>query len=100
MKFLQLSTLKHVVKRTWILLLVAAAILLPDSGSFVVLYALGVTLLVSVTSHWVRKILFPYVDMRIMSEKAGETPIGSAIVFASISVMLSTIIFATCMLLK
>ena len=97
---MQLAILKHIGKRTWPLLLVAAAILVPDTGSFVVLYALGVTLLVCVASHWVRKILFPYVDLSKFSAKAAETPTGAAIVFAAVSVMLSTIIFATCMLLK
>ena len=95
-----LSTIAHVAKRTWPLLLASALILAPDTGSFVVLYALGITLLVSVVSHTVRKILFPYVDLSVFSKKALETPTGAAIVFASVSAMLSVIILSTCMLLK
>ena len=97
---MSLAAIGHVAKRTWPLLIVSAAVLIPDTGSFVVLYALAITLLVSVVSHLVRKILFPYVDMSLFAARASETPTGAAIVFASVSVMLSTIIFATCMLLK
>lgn len=88
------------IKRMWIPVLVAAAILGPDAGSHVVLFALGITLLVSAISHIMRKVLFPYVVMSEFANKAMESPIGAAVVFSSITFILSVIIFSTCMLLK
>lgn len=94
-----IKQLFHVVCRNWLPLLAAAILLLPDAGSHVVFYALGITLLVSIVSHLVRKILFPYIDMSVFAKKALETPIGASIVFCSISVILSVIIYSTCSLL-
>lgn len=88
------------VKRMWMPILASALILGPDAGSHVVLFALGILLLVSAVSHVMRKVLFPYVIMSEFSNKALESPVGAAIVFASITSILSVIIFSTCMLLK
>lgn len=81
------------------LLLAAALILVPDSGSMVVLYALGISLLVSSVSHVVRKVLFPYIDLEKFANKALETPVGAAIVFLSITLILAVIIASTCLIL-
>lgn len=88
------------VKRVWLPLLVSAIILTPDAGSHVVLFALGVTLIVSAVSHVMRKVLFPYISLNEYADKAHNTPLGAAIVFASVTWILSIIILATCMLLK
>lgn len=87
-------------KRMWLPILAAGMILVPDAGSNVVLYALGITLAVSAVSHLVRKILFPYIDMSEYASRALETPVGASVIFASISMILSVIILSTCMLLK
>jgi hypothetical protein len=88
------------LKRFFPLVAVAALILIPDTGSFVVLFAIGVAIVISAVSHLIRKILFPYVDLEWMANKAGESAIGAAIVFASISGLLAVIISATCNLLR
>lgn len=94
-----LTYLKKEAKRILPMLLVAGLILVPDTGSFVVLYSLGITIVISAVSHLIRKILFPYVDLKMFTTKALESPIASAIVFFSISMILAVIIGATCILL-
>lgn len=86
-------------KRFLPLILAAALILVPDAGSFVVLYALGITIVVSAISHIIRKILFPYIDLKMFADKALETPLSAAIVFCGVVTILSVIIVATCVLL-
>lgn len=81
------------------LLVVAGLILVPDSGSMVVLYAIGISVLVSSVSHLIRKILFPYLDLEVYAKAALESPIGAAVVFASIVLILAVIIISTCLLL-
>lgn len=81
------------------LVAIAAIILIPDTGSFVVLYAIGIAISISAVSHAIRKILFPYIDLQDVASKAIVTPLGAAIVFASISGLLATIISATCSIL-
>jgi len=91
---------KEGIKRLWPLLLVSGGVLLPDAGSNVVLFAIGITILVSAVSHVIRKILFPYVDLGEVYSKALETPAGAAGIFVSVTMILSVIIMSTCMLLK
>lgn len=81
------------------LLGIAGLILIPDNGSMVVLYALGITLLVTACSHIIRKVLFPYIDMQVFAEKSLESPTAAAIVFSAVSFLLAVIILATCFLL-
>lgn len=81
------------------LLAIAGLILVPDSGSMVVLYALGISLLVSSVSHIVRKVLFPYVNLQAFTDKALESPVGAAIVFFSVVMILAVIIASTCLIL-
>jgi len=95
-----INNLKKESLRFLPLFLIAACILVPDTGSFVVLYALGMTILISAVSHIVRRVLFPYVDMEVFAKKALETPLSAAIVFASTASLLGVIILATCLLLK
>lgn len=98
---LQIITyIKKEAKRILPMLIFAGLILIPDSGSFVVVYSLGITILVSIVSHLIRKILFPYVDLEKFSDKALESPIAASIVFLSISMILAVIIGATCVLLS
>lgn len=81
------------------LFVIAGLILVPDSGSMVVLYAIGISILVASVSHIIRKVLFPYVDLGAFANKALESPMGAATVFMSIAVLLATIILSTCILL-
>lgn len=92
--------IKQGLKRLWPLLIVSGLVLVPDAGSHVVLYALGITILVSAVSHLIRKILFPYIDLEYVVERATQTANGAMGVFVGVCMVLSTIIISTCMLLK
>ena len=37
-------------------------------------------------AHWVRKILFPYLDLKAFTERAAESPLGSAVVFCMVMI--------------
>lgn len=95
-----LTYLKKEAKRILPLLLVAACVLVPDTGSWVVVYSLAITILVCGVSHLIRKLLFPYIDLAKYAERALDTPTGAAIVFASVSGLLAVVITSTITLLK
>lgn len=78
---------------------VAGLILVPDSSSSVVLFSIGITLALVGLSHIIRKLLFPYIDMEVFAKKALESPAGAATVFASITVVMGVIIYASTNLL-
>src|ERR1017187_705667 len=81
------------------LLVVAGLILIPDSSSAVVWFSLGITLLLTGVSHVQRKLLFPYVDLEAVYQKAAETSSGAAAVFASIVALLATLMYCATLLL-
>lgn len=102
MSFLsKLLSYRHMTElyRSLPLFVVAGFILVPDAGSMVVLYAIGISILVSSVSHIIRKVLFPYLDLEVFANKAAESPLGAAIVFFSITMILAVIIVSTCLLL-
>ena len=59
----------------------------------VVMFMIGVTAIVSLATHYLRKLLFPYVNMERFANEAVKNPIAAAIVFASICVVISVILF-------
>lgn len=69
-------------------------------GLQVVLYVLGILLIVSVTSHVVRKILFPYLDLGAYVAKALEDPRASGMVFLGMSFIIGMMIFSATQLLQ
>lgn len=52
-------------------------------ASQVVLYAIGVMGVVLLAVHWTRKLLFPYIDLRVPYEEACKTPTGAAVVYVA-----------------
>lgn len=62
-------------------------------ASQVVFYFIGAISMIALYSHIARKLFFPYVDMEMFAEKAREEPVAAAIVFASITILLCTIMF-------
>lgn len=70
----------------------AAIFLVDDKSASVLTYVIAITLVLIALSHIVRKLLFPYIDLRDAWEKANDTPVGAAIVFASICYLMSTFI--------
>lgn len=60
----------------------------------------SIVLLISLFSHIIRRIFFPDLDLAIVAKKAIETELGAAIVFASVCVVLSTLVFVNTKLLS
>jgi hypothetical protein len=92
--------LKKESKRIIPMLLIAGMILIPDHGSLVVIYSLGITIALAAASHILRKIMFPYINLRHYAERALETPMSAAVVFLSFSIILSVFVVAGVVLLS
>jgi len=70
------------------------------TGFAVVTYMIAFMLVIALTSHYVRRILFRYLDMGKIANKADETPLSAAIVFASVAAIIAASIFAGAQFLK
>ena len=80
---------------------VAGILLVPDiAGLKVVMYMIGILLLVAATSHLIRKILFPYLDLGEFVAKAHEDPKAAGMVFLGMSFILGVMIHSATELLK
>ena len=80
-------------KRLLPLFIVLAALAYTDPAGFgVIAYMLALMTVIALFSHVMRRMLFPYLDMKIISDKADESPMSSAIVFASIAFIVGCII--------
>ena len=69
-------------------------------GLRVVLYVLGILLLIAVTSHVLRKVLFPYLDLGAFVAKALEDSRAAGMVFLGMSIIIAMMIFSATQLLK
>lgn len=79
--------------RELILVVPATLVLMTDMPVFLtLLYALSAILLVVALSHFVRKVLYPYVDLEVVTQKAQETPTGAALVFIGISLVVGCVV--------
>lgn len=93
-----LKTLLYEVRRIWPLLavIVAALVVFGDAAHLAVqIYSLSMAALVLITAHLMRKSLFKYADMSELVERAKKSAIGSAIVFASITALIVSVLLAT-----
>lgn len=87
------STAQREGKRLAPLIIVLAAMAYTDYAGFgVVAYMLALMTVIALFSHVMRRILFPYLDMKIISDRADESPISAAIVFASVAFIVGCII--------
>jgi hypothetical protein len=66
----------------------------------VVLYVLGILLLIAVTTHILRKVLFPYLDLGAFVSKALEDPRAAGMVFLGMSFIIGMMIFSATQLLQ
>jgi hypothetical protein len=80
--------------------ILAGIILIPDDNSSVLIFSFGIILSILVMTHVIRKLLFYYIDLEELIDKANNTPIGSAIVFASIVYLVSVVIQSSVALIK
>lgn len=78
---------------------VAVALLFADSGRAVVIFAIAIILALTGLAHYLRRTLFPYLDMKQFSDKALENPTASSIVFASVCFVLAVILYSAVTLL-
>jgi hypothetical protein len=69
-------------------------------GLRVVLYVLGIMLLIAATSHVLRKVLFPYLDLGAFVAKALEDSRAAGMVFLGMSFIIGMMIFSATQLLK
>jgi len=57
-----------------------------------ILMCFAISLLAAAFSHILRKVFFPYIDLEAFATKAKEEPMASAVVFLSVSIVLSTVL--------
>lgn len=83
-------------KRLWFLLVPSIAILSIDLPVMLtLLYSIAAMFVIAGVSHLTRKVIFPYIDMEIVKNKAMENSTGAAIVFLGVSIIISAIIVGT-----
>jgi hypothetical protein len=81
--------------RLWALLIPAALILFTNVPvALTIGYSFAVVVFFAAASHVLRKVLFPYVDLRQLVEMASNQPLPSAIVFLAVALVLSSIFIA------
>lgn len=78
----------------------AGLILIPDDSRGVILFGLAIVLLGVAIAHLIRKLIFPYIDVKVLAEKAKESALASALVILGLLYLLSTIIQSLVVLLK
>jgi hypothetical protein len=91
--------LKEVI-RVGPLAVLAAVVILPDDSKHVVLFGVGIIALAVILAHVIRKLLFPYIDMRKLIDGIEDDTKASAIVLVGLIYLLSTIIQSLVALLR
>jgi len=73
----------------------------PDwSALLIVKYVFGFLFSQALITLVIRKILFPYVDLREFVNKAKESPVASAMIFLGFSIIISVMIVTSAMFFK
>ena len=86
-----------------ILPIVGAAVLLlaGDKGNMSVIFLMmGMLLMICATSHLLRKVLFPYLDLKLFVDKALSEASSAGMVFLGMSFILGMMIYSAAGLLK
>jgi hypothetical protein len=72
-----------------------------DTGGIkLVLYMIGILMLICAAVHLLRKVLFPYLDLKQYTDKALESPQSAGMVFLGVSFIMGMTIYAATSLLK
>jgi hypothetical protein len=82
------------------LLGLAAIVILPDDARHVIFFGVAIIFLGVALAHGIRKLIFPYIDVKTLAEKAKETAMSSAVVILGLIYLLSTIIQSLVALLR
>lgn len=90
------------VVRSIIMLIVALLLLFHngDISNLIWVYSLGVGVLLAAGSHFTRRIMFNRLDLQSIAQVAVETPIGAAIVFFSICLVLISLMWIPVMVVR
>lgn len=87
--------------RFYLLLIPAVMILATNMPLLMTLgYSMAVMLLVAAVSHITRKVVFPYLDMEVVMQKATETSTGAGYVFLGVSAIITAMIIGSVMWLS
>jgi len=92
------KSIQKELRRMWPLLTIAllSVFLLGDHAQFVVqLYRLSMASMVIMAAHLIRSALFPYLDLSEIVDRAGDSPIGSGLVWIGMVALLVAIIMAS-----
>lgn len=82
------------------LLGLAAIMILPDDARHVVFFGVSIILLGVALAHGIRKLIFPYIDVKELVQKAKESAVASAMVILGLIYLLATIIQSLVALLR
>lgn len=90
------------MKRAWPFVLLFGLFLAPDSGALsVVGYAVGIVAVAIMCSHLARKVLFPYLDLKLLiKEICTENNVAAAIVLASMVALMGIVLNGIITLLR
>ena len=78
----------------------AGIVLVPDDSRGIILFGVAIILLAVAIAHVIRKLIFPYIDVETLADKAKENAMASALVILGLMYLLSTIIQSLVMLLR
>jgi hypothetical protein len=60
----------------------------------IVMYVTAFCIATALITHITRRILFPYIDLKVYARKALETPMASAVVFLGICLIISVTVWS------
>jgi hypothetical protein len=82
--------------RLLVLIIPALVVLSTDLPILLTLgYALSAILLVVALAHFARRILFPYLDLEVISNRAVQSPAGAGLVFLGTALIILAVILGT-----
>jgi len=70
----------------------------PQSNT--ILYYTAVTIFTAGVVHITRKVYFPYVDMQLNANEAIKTPIGAALIFLSVALVMCMLLYTLAVWVK
>lgn len=82
------------------LLGLASLVILPDDARHVVFFGMAIIFLAVAVAHGVRKLIFPYIDIKVLLQEVKKNSIACAMVILGLIYLLSTIIQSLVALLR
>lgn len=82
------------------LIVLAGVIIWPDDSKKVIAFGVGIIALAVLLAHVIRKLLFPYIDMKKLIDGIEDDTMASAVVLVGLIYLLTTIIQSLVALLR